>query len=379
MPPPLIEIDGSKLRLNFHEGQLRAWDSDRRFVAVVAGTQSGKTSFFPIWLWREIQRCGPGDYAVVCPTFTLMELKALPDFRHFFETTLHLGSYTGSPVRRFVVSKLGERLLFGGVQTTPTNVYFGYAENSDSLESSTYKAVVCDEAGQKGFKRSSYEALLRRLSIHRGRMLITTTPYGSTGWLKTEIYDRWKAGDATVDCIQFASTMNPAFPRAEFDRAVQTMPGWKVALFYMGRFERPAGAVYDCFDDQRNKCPRFSIPSHWPRTIGIDFGGANTAAVFFAEKMVPDREIAGRMTYKGAGQFFAYREYKSGSRTAKEHVEALLEGETRLAALGRKGNGGRNSGRPDWACGSLGLTLSRRASNGFTRPSRLATWSCSTI
>jgi hypothetical protein len=33
--------DDGGLRLNFHPGQLRAWDCDRRFVAVLAGTQGG--------------------------------------------------------------------------------------------------------------------------------------------------------------------------------------------------------------------------------------------------------------------------------------------------------------------------------------------------
>lgn len=37
----LIEVEGDTLRLNFHSGQWRAWNSTKRFVAVVAGTQSG--------------------------------------------------------------------------------------------------------------------------------------------------------------------------------------------------------------------------------------------------------------------------------------------------------------------------------------------------
>lgn len=30
-----------RLRLHFHPGQQRAWDSDRRIVAIFAGTQGG--------------------------------------------------------------------------------------------------------------------------------------------------------------------------------------------------------------------------------------------------------------------------------------------------------------------------------------------------
>jgi hypothetical protein len=55
--PPLWEIvpladDPTKgeLKFNFHPGQLRAWDSDKRFILVLAGTQGGKTSFGPFTL-----------------------------------------------------------------------------------------------------------------------------------------------------------------------------------------------------------------------------------------------------------------------------------------------------------------------------------------
>jgi hypothetical protein len=61
-----------KLRFNFHPGQYRAWQSPKRFVLVLAGTQGGKTSFGPAWLYREIQRRGPGDYMIVTPTYPLL-------------------------------------------------------------------------------------------------------------------------------------------------------------------------------------------------------------------------------------------------------------------------------------------------------------------
>jgi hypothetical protein len=57
-----------ELSFRFHRGQMRAWKSAKRFVVVLAGTQSGKTSFGPIWLLNEIQNRGPGDYMVVTPT-----------------------------------------------------------------------------------------------------------------------------------------------------------------------------------------------------------------------------------------------------------------------------------------------------------------------
>ena len=314
MANDIAEVVGEKLRLNFHPGQWRAWESERRFVCVLAGTQGGKTSFGPHWLYREIQRRGPGDYLVATPTFPLLELKALPEFKKLFEQRLGLGRYVGSPIRKFVFSEGGQQRTFGGHgDGYETNIYFGHAQDPDSLESATIKAAWCDEAGQKKFRLSSWEAIRRRLSLARGRVLVTTTPY-SLGWLKQQFYDKWKAGDPSIDVIRFESIENPVFPIEEFEEQRALLPRWKFDMFYRAIFTRPAGLIYDCFDEQKHKTPRFVFPFDWLRFVGLDFGGVNTAAVFYAQD-------------PGTGRLYAYREYKAGGRTAKDHVEKLLEGE----------------------------------------------------
>jgi hypothetical protein len=253
---------------------------------------------------------------VVTPTYPLLELKALPAFNALFKRQLAWGEYFTSS-RRFIFSDIGKRRAFGDDtdQRIPTTVYFGYAANPDSLESATIKGGWLDEAGQDKFKLASWEALQRRAAIHQARFLITTTPY-NLGWLKQQVYDRWKSGDRDYDVIRFDSTENPAFPRAEFERARATLPRWKFDLFYRALFTRPAGMIYDCFDEKRHKCPRFEIPPNWPRFLGLDFGGVNTAGVFYARDpgSVP-------------AKYYAYREYHAGGRTAAEHVAALLKGE----------------------------------------------------
>jgi phage terminase large subunit-like protein len=161
----------------FHRGQWRAWESTARFIAVLAGTQSGKTVFGPHWLLREIKERGPGDYMIVSPTFPLLELKALVEFKRLFIDHLRLGTYVANPIRRFVFSEEGMRATHPGwvKGMAKTQVFFGYADNPDSLESATLKGVWCDEAGQKAFKLGSYEALRRRTSLYQGRILFTTT------------------------------------------------------------------------------------------------------------------------------------------------------------------------------------------------------------
>jgi hypothetical protein len=306
-----------------HIGQYRALSSRARFVLVLAGTQSGKTVTGPLWLLHEIKARGPGDYMVVTPTYPLLGMKALPEFLRLFQAGLGLGDYTGSPPRRFIVSPRGETMLFGAPQPTPTVIYFGHAGEPESLESATIKGLWADEAGQKGFKFASWEALRRRMSIHRARALITTTPY-DLGWLKQQLYDRWRDGDRTIEVISFDSIANPTFPREEFEERRASMPAWRFNMFYRGRFERPAGLIYDSFDQRRHTCPRFAVPFEWPRSLGLDFGGVNTAALFYAaERARLDDGSWGAET----GRLFLYREYLAGGRTAKAHADKLLVGE----------------------------------------------------
>lgn len=316
-------------RLEFrpHRGQDRAWKSEKRIVLVLAGSQGGKTSFGPHWLLREIKRSGPGDYLIVTPTFQLLDKKALPEFRKVFERWFRLGRYISSPSRRFEFSEDGAKRTFGSVDPEkPTTVWFGYAEDPDTLESMTAKAAWLDEAGQRKFKLGSWEAILRRLAIHEGRILLTTTPY-DLGWLKQKLWDPWKAAHEdhpTIDVIRFDSTENPVFPKAEWERARETLPAWKFNLFHRGIFTRPAGQIYDSFIDEYqprgHKCKQFAIPASWERFVGLDFGNVNTAAMFYAQE--PD-----------SGRLFAYRQYHTGGRSVEGHVESLLLNEPGLPTV----------------------------------------------
>lgn len=334
--------EGAELRYNFHAGQARAWRSTKRVVAVVAGAQSGKTTFGPAWLLREIQACGPGDYLVATPTYTLLERAALPALLRLFRTLLKLGEYNAAQ-RVFVISEQASKRLFGRRHDplTPTRVIFGYADNPESLEAMTVKAAWLDEAGQKAFKQGSWESIrYRRTARWQGRILITTTPYAVRGWL-AELIASAQRGDPYVDVIRFDSTENPAFPREEFEEARRKLPRWKFDLFYRGVLTRPAGLIYDVFDRDVHAVPRFAIPKAWPRYIGLDFGGVNTAAVFLAQ--APD------------GRLYAYREYLEGGRTAAEHAEQLLGPEPVHPTLVVGGSKSEGQWRAEFRAGGLAV------------------------
>jgi hypothetical protein len=310
-----------KLRPLFHDGQRRAYWSDAKRTLVLAGTQSGKTCTGPWWLLRQMQKYGPGDYIVAGPELTLLRKKVVPEIVTLFSTILGAGALISSPDLKFVISRTGRQTIFGSEHVPKTTIWFGHGDNPDSLESMTAKAAWLDEPGQKKFRRDSHEAIERRLAIADGPILYTTTPY-VLHWLKADIYDKRDDPTADVVVINFDSIANPNFPREVWERARATLPVWKFNMFYRGRFERPAGLIYDCWDDDENIIPTFTIPDEWPRYLGADFGGVNTAAL----KIAAELDAEGRRT----GRFIAYGEYLDGGRTAAQHADHWRRGEPRL-------------------------------------------------
>ena len=312
--PPFREIlKNGTMKLHLHPGQVKVWDSVARIIAMICGSQGGKTVLGPHWLEREIREKGPGDYLAVTSSYPLLIKKMLPEFLYVFQDLYHYGEYNRfDKIFTFhqEKKKKNDEVLFPDAEER-TRVIIGSAQNPESLEAATAKAAWIDEGGQSDFKREAWDAILRRLAINRGRVLITTTLY-CLGWLKNEIYDPWVEGtDPDIEVIQFDSTMNPLFPVEEFERMRRTMPTWKFDMFHRGKFSRPAGAIYDAFDHATHVVKPFEIPEDWPRYVGHDFGVNNTAALWIAVK--PETQ-----------DVYVYREYLRGGLSTYEHVSNFL-------------------------------------------------------
>lgn len=297
MATDLYQLKNGKLSYYLHRGQERAWDSTARFTWIIAGTQSGKTSFLPLWLSREINTRGQGDYLAATATYDLFKLKFLPEMRQFFCSMLGWQEDKSDRVfwRRDAPASPMTRIILRS------------ASSEGGLESATVKGAVLDECGQDEFRITAWEAVQRRLAIHRGRALGGTTPY-NLGWLKTEVFDRWEAGDTDHRIIQFRSIDNPIFPREEYDRAKRTMAAWKFEMFYNGEFSRPAGLIYGDYSTAQNEVEDFEIPDTWPRFVGVDFGGVHMATIWGAHD--PQTEL-----------LYLYRETLEGGLTIAEHAK----------------------------------------------------------
>lgn len=322
-PPDLFEVEGSKLALNLHPGQSRAWVSPARIVAIIAGTQGGKTSFGPWWLHREIMDKGSGDYIAATATFDLFKLKMLPELKLVFEHTLGIARYwSGDKVMEIRDPETGEFWANRSDDPMWSRIILRSASSEGGLESTSGKAAWLDEAGMDDFTLGAFEAVLRRLALARGRILITTTPY-NVGWLKTEILDPWEQGDETIEVVNFASNMNPKFPQEEMEERELKMDTWKFRMFYLGLITKPAGLIFSMFvaldrdqvDEDGNPghlVDDFDIPKEWVRYVAVDPGAVNQCVLWFAQDPVSE-------------EYFLYRESLDGNKSTAEHVKNALQ------------------------------------------------------
>ena len=324
----LIDYDGKELTLHLHPGQTAALDSEKRFIFIIAGTQSGKTSFLPIWLYQEIANKGEGDYLAVTATYDLLKMKFMPELQNYF---VHILGWQESKSERTIYRQDKPRMF--------TRIICRSADAEGGLESASAKAALFDECGQDGVKVNAWEALQRRLSLSQGRVLAGTTPY-NLGWLKTQIFDKWRGGDSDIQVVQFKSTMNPSFPVEEYERARRTLPVWKFEMFYNGNFSRPAGMIYEDFS-QLHIMPKFDIPANWARYLGVDFGAVHTSKVWIAQD--PASQL-----------YYLYRESLEGGKTTQEHVNAVkVYNEYNVRGWG--GAKSETQQRMDWKAAGLQL------------------------
>lgn len=290
-----------------HEKQREVWNSTEHDIAAIAGAQSGKTSLIPWIIARELQRKGGGNALIVGPTYPLMDRQLVPTCERVWHQKLDMGEYKFGR-RQFVFSGKGLSML--GVKEA--SVFFGFAEDPESLESMEAVVAACDEAGQSKFSREAIEAIRRRLALARGRIYYSTTPY-QWNWFKTDIHDKQYESDSGIKVVNYESRDNPLFSQEEWDRMEKILPAWKFDMMYRGKFTRPLGQVFSHFNPEKHVIKPFEIPWHWIRSDGHDFGEVNCACVKWARN--PETE-----------QWIWYWDYHEGKVPVEDHVAAFNHG-----------------------------------------------------
>ena len=328
-----VYSDG-RIRVHPHVGQERVHNSKARFVFMLGSPQVGKTIYGPVWLKREIIECGSGDYLAVTATYDLFKLKMLPELVKTFiggEAADEKGksiSYkvdTGRYWAGLRIIELAEDLQPGKFWAKKESdsmwgrIILRSAEAKGGLVSTTANAAWLDEPGTAEFSREAWDNCRDRVALSRGRILGTATIYVNN-WMRSEIYIPWKRGDKSIEVISVDAMANPVFPEEEYNFAKSTLPEWKFNMKYRGIYENPAGMIYDSFDEETHKIPRFKIPQNWPVFSGHDFGGANPAALFTTQVKLPLPEDAPK--HLRYNDFVHFHSYKPGAgRSVQQHVD----------------------------------------------------------
>jgi hypothetical protein len=292
--------------LPLHAGQLQAWSSIKRIVAIFAGWQSGKTVIGPHWLAREMQRRGPGDYAVIAPNYPLLDNKARPELIRVF------GGMVRTSGNELHVTEIGCEML-GWPKGGTGRILLRHAERAEAIEAFTALAIWVDEPGQ--IADEVWESIQARASTTGGRFLLTSRPY-EHNWYVNDIWHK-RGGRDDIEIVNYRSIDNPSFPAEEYELQKLLLPEWKFTMKYDGIPTRPAGLVYDCWDSDRILDGGGRVPSSWARYVGVDFGPDNTCAVFLAAErdMLPSGEWGG-----DTGRYVLYAAWHGGRKTPAEYA-----------------------------------------------------------
>jgi len=122
--------------------------------------------------------------------------------------------------------------------------------------------------------------------------------------------------------IHFTSHENPFISTEALDGLIQDMSAESYRKEILAEDDELelSWLVYRAFKEDLCKIERFSIPETWPRYAGHDFGGANPAALFFAQVKLPLPPEA--PSYLRPNDLVAYSEYLPGAgRSIPQHVD----------------------------------------------------------
>jgi len=293
-----MQAVGKEVRaLWFQTATLDAVDAGVRYIAMMGGTGGGKTWWGPSWLAYLIARdyaAGNGKgarYIALGRTYRMSTDILVPELMDRFQGTTLEGHYHAA--------KETYELPTGGT------IYFRSADKPYRIEGHHTRGMWADEPSE--MPALIWTIIQARTGFHQAPVLFTGYPT-NMGWYNQSIFKPWEAGDPDYCVIQFESTDNPMYPRAEMERARATMPAWMFEMRYRGQFARPSGMVYPKFGTHLFVEP-FDIPEDWPTFVGID------PAVFYGALMVAWHD----------GIYYAYNEYYVRQvRSAPAHAKDML-------------------------------------------------------
>lgn len=252
-----------------HQRQQEVLDSEHEQILVVAGHRAGKTSVGAIWFINEIakdMKAGiKADYLILGPTYRILNQSTLRTLFQYWPKSLGVYKKQESLIQ----------LMNGGV------VWIRSADKPDAVEGLTARRCWMDEAAL--CNEVTYDKVCQRLVQRRGepkgRLIMTTTPYGSpSSWMNVRLIEMRRQLN-WLFYVNFSMADNPYIDRAVYDRAKATMNESVFQRDFEGRFVKIEGLVYPEFNRHDHVVEPFEIPAHWPKWSGLDYGWTDPTSI----------------------------------------------------------------------------------------------------
>lgn len=239
-----------------HPRQFEAFDFKTQFGAAIAGVRGGKTYVGAVWAGNKIATM-KGNGLITGPDYKTLQSATLATFFQLFPN-----------YRRYYKEHKSVIELPGKM------VFIRSVDDPLSPEGITADWIWADEAGK--YKLLAWTVLRSRVSLSKGQVFLTTTPY-NMGWLYKDFYEPWmKKTDPDYSVFTWASLENPFFPKDVFEAEKRRLPDAEFKRRYEGQFARMQGLVYSLSPnniiDPREITPDITLG-------GIDWGWTNPAGL----------------------------------------------------------------------------------------------------
>lgn len=211
--------------IELHEKQFEAFDFKTQFCAAIAGVRGGKTFVGAVWAGEQIAN-RPGNGLITAPDYKTLNdatlntfFQLFPQYRKFYKQQKSL------------------------IELPDKTIFLRSLDNPLSPEGITASWAWGDEAGK--YKLLAWTVLRSRVSLVKGPILLTTTPY-NMGWLYQDFFIPWQRGeDPDLTVVSWRSVDNPFFPSDVYEAEKKRLPPAEFKRRYEGVFERMQGLVYN--------------------------------------------------------------------------------------------------------------------------------------
>lgn len=232
--------------------------SEEKITAVLTGIQYGKTTVGGIRQKVRMHKYTHKDdaFIIAAPNYKIMQQSTLPAFLKLMHG---YGEYSKTDA---IFKMRGGGTCYMRTSTDPESV----------VGITNVRGIWADEAGKMPLY--FWQNLQARAAFRDAQIDLTTSPY-TLNWIYKEIVrPRQRDPNCRPDLklIQATSIENPYFPQAEWDRNRVSMDPRRFKMIFGGAWDRPAGMVYDCFDEDENQVTPFELPAGTRVVGGIDWG-----------------------------------------------------------------------------------------------------------